>query len=100
MTTNISLYTQGSHQSNNKLFQLNNFITQQLSNSATLLTQQLSNSITQQLYTMNSKDYIYKLIEEGEHQQQDFKFEISDARKIAKSYRLFPIRTEGACLLG
>ena len=67
MTTNISLYTQGSHQSNNKLFQLNNFITQQLSNSfnsATLLTQQLSNSITQQLYTMNSKDYIYKLIEE------------------------------------
>ena len=92
MTTNISLYTQGSHQSNNKLFQLNNFITQQLSNSfnsATLLTQQLSNSITQQLYTMNSKDYIYKLIEEGEHQQQDFKFEISDARKIAKSLSAF-----------
>ena len=86
MTTNISLCTQGSHQSNNKLFQLNNFITQQLYNSATLLTQQLSNSITQQLYTMNSKDYIYKLIEEGEHQQQDFKFEISDARKIAKSF--------------
>ena len=95
MTTNISLYTQGSHQSNNKLFQLNNFITQQLFqlsnsfNSATLLTQQLSNSITQQLYTMNSKDYIYKLIEEGEHQQQDFKFEISDARKIAKSLSAF-----------
>ncbi len=38
---------------------------------------------------MNSKDYIYKLIEEGEHQQQDFKFEISDARKIAKSLSAF-----------
>ncbi len=119
MTTNISLYTQGSHQSNNKLFQLNNFITQQLSNSfnsatqqlsnsATLLTQQLSNSITQQLsnsitqqlYTMNSKDYIYKLIEEGEHQQQDFKFEISDARKIAKSLSAFSNTDGGRLLIG
>ena len=117
MTTNISLYTQGSHQSNNKLFQLNNFITQQLFqlsnsfnsatqqlsnsfNSATLLTQQLSNSITQQLYTMNSKDYIYKLIEEGEHQQQDFKFEISDARKIAKSLSAFSNTDGGRLLIG
>ena len=114
MTTNISLYTQGSHQSNNKLFQLNNFITQQLYNSATLLTQQLSNSfnsatlltqqlsnsITQQLYTMNSKDYIYKLIEEGEHQQQDFKFEISDARKIAKSLSAFSNTDGGRLLIG
>ena len=89
MTTNISLYTQGSHQSNNKLFQLNNFI-----------TQQLSNSITQQLYTMNSKDYIYKLIEEGEHQQQDFKFEISDARKIAKSLSAFSNTDGGRLLIG
>ena len=119
MTTNISLCTQGSHQSNNKLFQLNNFITQQLYNSATLLTQQLSNSITQQLYnsetlltqqlsnsitqqlyTMNSKDYIYKLIEEGEHQQQDFKFEISDARKIAKSLSAFSNTDGGRLLIG
>ena len=77
-----------------------NSIIIQLFNSATLLTQQLSNSITQQLYTMNSKDYIYKLIEEGEHQQQDFKFEISDARKIAKSLSAFSNTDGGRLLIG
>lgn len=39
-------------------------------------------------------DYICKLIAEGEHQQQDFKFEISDARKIARSISAFS-NTEG-----
>ena len=29
-------------------------------------------------------DYIHDRIAEGEHQQQDFKFEIYDDRKIAK----------------
>ncbi|GAE14102.1 putative ATP-dependent DNA helicase [Bacteroides pyogenes JCM 6292] len=45
-------------------------------------------------------DYIHALIAEGEHQQQDFKFEISDARKIAKTLSLSPTLTEGACLSG
>ena len=30
---------------------------------------------------LTDTDYIHALIAEGEHQQQDFKFEISDARK-------------------
>ena len=43
-------------------------------------------------------DYIHALIAEGEHQQQDFKFEISDARKIAKTLSAFA-NTEGGRLL-
>lgn len=49
---------------------------------------------------MNSKDYIYNRIEEGEHQQQDFKFEISDARKIAKSLSAFANTDGGRLLVG
>ena len=43
-------------------------------------------------------DYIRKLISEGEHVHQDFKFEISDTRKIAKSISAFA-NTEGGRLL-
>lgn len=43
-------------------------------------------------------DYIYSLISEGEHIRQDFKFEISDARKIARSISAFA-NTEGGRLL-
>lgn len=43
-------------------------------------------------------DYIHSLITAGEHQQQDFKFEISDARKIAKTLSAFA-NTEGGRLL-
>lgn len=42
--------------------------------------------------------YIQKLIFEGEHIHQDFKFAISDARKIAKSLSAFA-NTEGGRLL-
>lgn len=42
--------------------------------------------------------YIQKLIDEGEHVNQDFKFAISDARKIAKSISAFS-NTEGGRLL-
>ena len=38
---------------------------------------------------LTDTDYIHALIAEGEHQQQDFKFEISDARKIAKTLSAF-----------
>lgn len=44
--------------------------------------------------------YIYDLIEEGEHQQQDFKFEISDARKIAKTLSAFSNTDGGRLLIG
>ena len=43
-------------------------------------------------------EYLRDLINQGEHQQQDFKFEISDARKIARSLSAFS-NTEGGRLL-
>ena len=48
--------------------------------------------------TMTNTDYIKQLIAEGEHMHQDFKFEISDARKIARSLSAFA-NTEGGRLL-
>lgn len=45
-------------------------------------------------------DYIYSLIAEGEHQQQDFKFEISDARKIARTLSAFSNTDGGRLLIG
>lgn len=47
---------------------------------------------------LTDTDYIHALIAEGEHQRQDFKFEISDARKIAKTLSAFS-NTEGGRLL-
>jgi len=49
---------------------------------------------------MESTDqkYLRALIAEGEHQQLDFKFEISDARKIARTLSAFS-NTEGGRLL-
>jgi predicted HTH transcriptional regulator len=44
--------------------------------------------------------YISKLIEEGEHQQLDFKFEISDARRIARSLVAFANTDGGRLLIG
>lgn len=44
--------------------------------------------------------YIHHLIAEGEHQQQDFKFEISDARKIAKTLSAFANTQGGRLLIG
>ena len=44
--------------------------------------------------------YIKKLIGEGEHQQLDFKFEISDSRKIAKSLVAFANTDGGTLLIG
>lgn len=47
-----------------------------------------------------SKHYIQNLIEEGEHEQQDFKFKISDARKIARSISAFANCSGGRLLIG
>jgi len=44
--------------------------------------------------------YIKKLISEGEHQQLDFKFEISDSRKIAKTLVAFANTDGGTLLIG
>lgn len=45
-------------------------------------------------------DYIHALIAQGEHQQQDFKFEISDARKIARTLSAFANTDGGRLLIG
>lgn len=49
---------------------------------------------------LTDTDYIHALIVEGEHQQQDFKFEISDARKIAKTLSAFANTDGGRLLIG
>ncbi|MFW5645445.1 MAG: helix-turn-helix domain-containing protein [Bacteroidota bacterium] len=44
--------------------------------------------------------YIQNLIEEGEHQKLDFKFEISDAKKIARTLVAFSNTDGGKLLIG
>lgn len=50
--------------------------------------------------TLTGAEYIHALIAEGEHQQQDFKFEISDARKIARTLSAFANTDGGRLLIG
>lgn len=45
-------------------------------------------------------NYIYKLIQEGEHQRQDFKYCINDSKKIAKSLVAFANTDGGRLLVG
>ena len=49
---------------------------------------------------IKGKFYIQKLIEEGEHEHQDFKYAISDARKIARSISAFANNDGGRLLVG
>ena len=44
--------------------------------------------------------YVLKLIEEGEHQQQDFKTRIEDSRKIARTLSAFANTDGGRLLIG
>ncbi len=44
--------------------------------------------------------YIHKLIAQGEHQQLDFKFEIADSRKIARTFSAFANTDGGKLLIG
>ena len=44
--------------------------------------------------------YILDLIAQGEHERQDFKYAISDARKIARSISAFANRSGGRLLVG
>ena len=46
------------------------------------------------------KSHIEKLIEQGEHQRQDFKFEISDSKKIARTLSAFSNTDGGKLLIG
>jgi predicted HTH transcriptional regulator len=49
---------------------------------------------------MDDKRYILSLIKEGEHQQQDFKYRVSDACKLAKSVSAFANTDGGRLLIG
>lgn len=46
------------------------------------------------------ENHIQKLIEEGEHQMLDFKFEISDSKRIARSLAAFANTDGGRLLVG
>ena len=48
----------------------------------------------------SDQKYLRSLIAEGEHQELDFKFEISDARKIAKTLSAFSNTDGGRLLIG
>lgn len=52
------------------------------------------------LQAIRGKFYIHRLIDEGEHEHQDFKFKISDARKIAHSISAFANNDGGRLLVG
>lgn len=49
---------------------------------------------------MDDKRYLLSLIREGEHQQQDFKYRVSDACKLAKSVSAFANTDGGRLLIG
>ncbi|MCC8146162.1 MAG: ATP-binding protein [Bacteroidales bacterium] len=49
---------------------------------------------------MAKNKHIYDLIAEGEHQQLDFKFEISDSKKIARTLVAFANTDGGTLLIG
>ena len=49
---------------------------------------------------MDDKRYIQRLISEGEHQQQDFKYKVEDAVKLAKSVSAFANTDGGRLLIG
>ena len=52
------------------------------------------------LKAVKGRYLIQRLIEQGEHEQQDFKFAISDARKIARSVSAFANNSGGCLLIG
>ena len=49
---------------------------------------------------MDDKRYLLSLISEGEHQQQDFKYRVTDACKLAKSVSAFANTDGGRLLIG
>ncbi len=52
------------------------------------------------LKAIKGKYYIQRLIDEGEHEHQDFKFQISDVHKIAHSISAFANNDGGRLLVG
>ena len=55
---------------------------------------------TPSFFVMSDRAYLQRLIKEGEHQQQDFKYKITDACKLAKSVSAFANTKGGRLLIG
>mgnify|MGYP002622308815 CR=1 FL=1 len=51
-------------------------------------------------HVMDDRLYLLSLISEGEHQQQDFKYKVSDACKLARSVSAFANTDGGRLLIG
>lgn len=49
---------------------------------------------------MTDEQYLHKLIEEGEHEQQDFKYKVQEAAKLARSVSAFANTHGGRLLIG
>ena len=49
---------------------------------------------------MDDRRYLLSLISEGEHQQQDFKYKVTDAAKLARSVSAFANTDGGRLLIG
>ena len=52
------------------------------------------------ILTMDDRHYLMGLISEGEHQQQDFKYRVEDAVKLARSVSAFANTVGGRLLIG
>ena len=52
------------------------------------------------LKAIRGKYYLDRIIAEGEHERQDFKYSISDARKIARTLSAFANHSGGRLLVG
>lgn len=48
----------------------------------------------------DDKAFLLRLIREGKHQRQDFKYRVADARKLAKSVSAFANTDGGRLLIG
>ena len=49
---------------------------------------------------MDDSEYIQDLISEGEHEQQDFKYKVTDAAKLSRSVSAFANTSGGRLLVG
>ena len=49
---------------------------------------------------MTDEQYLQKLIAEGEHEQQDFKYKVQEAAKLARSVSAFANTRGGRLLIG
>lgn len=65
------------------------------------MTQDLSDTkVVDGRSVMKKPHYIQDLIAQGEHEHQDFKYQITDARKIARSIAAFANHSGGHLLIG